>query len=767
MEDRPKPEPDPEPAPPPAPMFTRAELLGGLPARRASTMLFAIEARAAQLAAASRINRASYAGERTAAERESQFLAAMSAGGNLAGAVSIVDIERFAPEWSSLVPPDAEVRAAIARMLGAKYRFRARDVPRIRAALGLDGAAGAALAAPPAIAAAAPGATGAQTAPVAAAFQRLHGAPIESIYAGGLPLWTRVRWSLARVGARFDRLPPFWIAFFIGLTETLGEGIMAVPVALAGLGPLPGVILLLLLGALNIVTLAALTESVTRSGSMRYGTAYFGRLVRELIGRLPSRAMSIALAVFNLVTFFVYLLGFGSVLTGATGIPLGVWIAGLFVVNVVLLRKETLDDTVASAAIIGTINVGLVVAITIIAALNVEPANLAYADVPLLNGRPIDGALIGLVFGVLLVAFFAHTAPANAAKMVLTLDPSGRSLLWGNLASLATVVALYCAASVAILGVLGPEPLLATRGTAITPLGDAIGPVVHLLGSAYVILAIGIGSLYVALGLYNQVIELLPSPAAARAGTSRLARLSQTRRGRLLIGFAPAALVTLALEVVVLTGQDSFAGPIGLAGVLVVPLVTGVFPLLLVLAARRKAEYVPGAVLRLVGHPVIVLGGLLVFLLAVLLHGLVIWHDPIERVAALAVAAGIVGLIVAILRGRVLRPRAVVEVRRDLRQGRSTVSMTADGRSIGVNALLVGANVGAAELPAGRWRELRVWSHEVTSDGWSVPLAASIEIQTATGTRRETIAASSDPVVVAVDGQAAVIRIQLVEGTRG
>ena len=71
---------------------------------------------------------------------------------------------------------------------------------------------------------------------------------------------------------------------------------------------------------------------------MRYGTAYFGRLVRELLGGLPSLAMSVALALFNLLTFFVYMLGFASVLTGATGIPLGAWIALLFAINVVVLR---------------------------------------------------------------------------------------------------------------------------------------------------------------------------------------------------------------------------------------------------------------------------------------------------------------------------------------------------------------------------------------------------------------------------------------------
>ncbi len=723
------------------PMFSRSELLGGLPARRASTILFAIEATAARLAAASRINRASYAGERTAAQREQQFLQAVSAGADLGGRVPIADIERFAGEWASLAPTEPDVRAAIARLLAAKHAFRRPDVPGIRRTLGLD------------------------ETPVAAAYQRLHANPIDSIYADRLPLRERLRWRLARINARFDRLPPFWIAYFIALTETLGEGILAVPLALAGLGPLPGVILLLVLGGLNLLTVAALTEAVSRSGSMRYGTAYFGRFVRELLGRLPSRAMNGMLALFNVLTLFVYLLGFASVLAGATGVGMGLWIALLFAVIVVVLRKENLDDTVASAAIIGTINVILVVAITAIALLHVNPANLAYANVPLLDGAPVDPAIIGLAFGVVLVAYFGHTAAANASKMVLTLEPTGRALLWGNLASLATIIILYCAASVAFLGVLGPTPLLATNGTAITPLGDAVGPIIHVLGSIYVVLAIGIGSLYVALGLYNQAIELLPSPGDAAARDGLLARIARTRRSRLLFGFAPAAVVCVVLELIVLAGADSFAGPIAAGGVLLVPLVTGVFPLLLVVAARRKAEYVPRAVLRIVGQPVVVVGGLVVFVAAVVLHGLVIWEGPLERAAALLVAALTSALMWWTWRSGALRGRAIVELRRDRRLERTTISATGGGRVLVAERPLDDGSDTAAtvELPAGAWRELRVWPHEVGTDGWSVQLAADVEVHGSTGRADTHLPSSASPFVIPVDGQPAVIRIQLEE----
>ncbi len=682
------------------PVFSRAELLGGLPARRASTALFAIEAETARLRAASRFDRAAYIGERTAAERESAFLGALASGRDLPRPPTVQDLERYAEEWAALVPSDPDLRASIARMIGAKYRLSSERVPRIRAALSLDEAA------------------------VSIAYERLHGQPISTIYAPRIDTRERIRWRQAAVSERIERLPAFWIAYALSLTETIGEGILIVPLAVAGLGPIPGAIALLVLGLVNLATLAGVVELVTRNGSMRYGAAYFGRLVRELLGGIASQTLSIALALFNVIVFLAYLLGFASVIAGATGVPEAVWVAALFGINVFFLRNETLDDTITSAVVIGAINVALVVGIIVLAVPHIDAANLGYVDVPFLNGRAPDGAIVGLVFGVILVAFFGHTSAANAAKLVLTMDSSGRALLWGNLAALATVMGLYVAAVLAINGVVGPEPLLATRGTAITPLADVVGPVINVLGSIYVVLALGIGSLYVSLGLFNQVIELLPPRTST--GRDWPSRVARERRWRLAVGLAPAAAVFLVLELLLATGNDWFAGPIGIIGVLAVPLVGGIFPMLMVAAARRKGEYVPGRVIGIIGHPLVVIAICALFEVGVLAHAIVIWDGPAERIAALAVAALMAVVIVRIFATGGFRRRATVEIRHEAVRRRVVLAVTAGGSIlVAPHALPAPADWGAGgadveiDLPAGPARDLRVWAHDVLADGWS------------------------------------------------
>ena len=720
------------------PMFSRDALLGGMPARRASTVLFAIESRTAALVRSNRVNRAAFVGEHTAAEREQEFLSAL-AGGREGLDVRIQDVEAHAPRWAELVPEGADVRAVIARLLGAKYRFTPDLVPRLRAALGLDEPA------------------------VADAYARLHGSPLSSIYAERLTPSERQRWFRARIARRFEELPPFWIAYFLALTETIGEGILIVPVAVAGIGPIPAVVLLAALGIANLITLGALAESVTRNGSMRYGTAYFGRLVGELLGPVASSAQSIALGIFNVVVLFAYLLGFASVFAGATGIPEGVWVLVLFAINVYYLRKESLDDTIASAIVIGVINLGLVGLITLVAATRIDPANLAYTDIPLLNGRPPDAATVGLVFGVVLVAFFGHTSVANASKLILTRDPTGRSLLWGNVAALATVIVLYCLAVIAIAGALGPEPLVATRGTAITPLASAVGPLVNVLGSIYVVLAIGIGSIYVTLGIYNQMIEVIRSPRVA--STTALGRIGADRRSRLIVGLAPVFLVVVVLEVLLALDADWFAGPIGYVGVLAVPLVAGVFPMLLVMAARRKGEYVPGVVLSLIGRTGTVVIVSAIFLAGVFLHGLVIWQDPVARIAALVVGAFAVALVAVLVRRGGFRPRSVIEVRLE-EGGRGSLNVTTAGRQVQPEQPL-GESTARGHTPElvrvamepGPSRELRVWSHHVSADGWSSTVPSTTTFTS--GSPGPVESSATDPVLLPLDGNPVLVTIQL------
>ena len=678
-------------------LLSREDVLGGLAGRRAPTVVQAIRSRTAARVARSRRNIAGYVGERSSAAREEDFLAALAAGRDLPRKPTIRDLERYAEDWQPLVPRDPKLRLAVARLLAADEPLPRELVPRLRAALGLD-----------------------------EIDQDGRYADRLGIYAERIGPLERLRWSFARTAERLEKLPPFWTAFALTLTECVGAGILALPVAMAGIGPLGAVVLLVIFGAVNIITVAAIVEAISRTGSMRYGTAYFDRLVADHLGPVGARMLGVALFALNAALLLVTLIGFGSILEDATGVPPLVWASLLFAVNLELLRRERLDATVASALVIGAVNIVIVVALSVIALLHLQSGNFEQVNVPVVDGRPVDTEVLALIFGVVLLAFFGHTSAANSAKVVLERDPSGRSLLTGNVAALAGATVLYALSALAFTGALDREVLEGADGTVLEPLADRAGPIVHVLGSAFAVLAVALGSVYACLGLYNQAIELRPQ---------------RDHRRRFVVGAAPAVALFGVLIWLVATGQESFTGTLGYAGALTAPLLGGLFPMLLVVVARRRGELVPGTVLRIVGHPVtaVVIGA--VFGAAVLLHGLVIWDAPVAQAAAIAVTAVMAFAVVDAFRRGAFRRRTVVEFRREPERDAGHAAVTAAGETavaemeldgeptpLGAFAHYSAVRTATFRLPEGGPLEVAVWAHHVSHDGESLPVPAVAEV---------------------------------------
>lgn len=665
-----------------------------------------------------------YLTERTAQEREEAFLLAMAGGRELPVVPSIQDLERHAEEWASLVPPDAQLRAAIAEMMGKKYRFVRDRVPRVRAALGLDEPT------------------------IEAAFDSQFRRSLATIYAVSMSSGERFRWSRSRFSARIEDLPPFWMAYALTLTETVGGGLLVLPIALAGVGPLPGVVVLVLIGLLNMLTIGGLVEAITRNGDMRYGNAYFGRLAGALLGRSGSSSITVTLLVLNVVLFLAYLLAFGEVLGTATGTSALIWVGVLFAVNLFFLRRRDLDSTVAAAIVIGAINVGLILGICALGMTHVHSDNLLAAHLPFVGAEPAGAAALGLAFGVVMIAYFGHTSAGNVAKVVLGRDPGGRALLRGTMAATATVIVLYSVAVIAINGAVRPSALVGYGGTAIKPLADEVGASVNILGAVYVLLAIGLGSIYISLGMFNQVREWLPTtPRGASPIARAFTGFASGHVGGFWLGALPALFTFGVVEWLVATERASFAEPLGLVGILTLPLLGGVFPMLLLHAARRRGDYVPGSVVGIVRGPVGIATVGAIFLVAVLVQGFVIWQRPTERLLA-GITAGLMIVVTAVAARRgAFRPRSVIEVRREA-TGSGVLSVTVGGvpghgliRVVEDGAEREMSGVGGVvdrfaklrsatfEFDPKETRELKVWVHGVTAEGDSEAIEARVQLE--------------------------------------
>ena len=449
----------------------------------------------------------------TIRDRDLDFVDAFARGREPPFPVRIHDLERYAAHWAPLVPANPRGRAALAHLLGQKYDFTRETVPRIGAAVGFDDER------------------------VAAAHEQLYGEPLDRVFAAEVGPGGRLRWLWTRLATRLESLPPAWSAYVLSLTETVGTSMLALPIAVAGIGPLAGVVVLAILGLVNIITAAAMGEAVGRSGSVRYGAAYIGKMVHDYLGGPGSVVLTAALFVFSFLIMVADQVGIGSTMSGATGLPPELFVGLFFAIAIFMIRRGSLDATIAAAIVVGIVNLSMIAVIALLSLPSLELANVTRIELPFVAGRPFEPALVGSVFGVILAAFFGHLSVSLCGQEVLRREPTGKALVRGVVAAQATALVVYCLWVLTVGGVVDGAALAGEHGTALVPLADRVGPLVSVLGAVYVVLGMGMGSVHYSLALYNLTRERLPSRPDAvvllprRGGTLVLSeRRPSTRR---------------------------------------------------------------------------------------------------------------------------------------------------------------------------------------------------------------------------------------------
>jgi amino acid permease len=926
-------------------LLTPTEVLEGFSAKRARLLLFQIESRTAYAKVQSQRVVSSYLTEEAAEQQDLAFFEALAEGRDMAVRPTIRDLERYAPQWQSLVPQNVTLQAALVHLLGQKYRFAQRDIPQIRQALALDSQG------------------------VQRAFERPFQRPLSTIYSGRVILLEWIGWRWNKLSGWLEHLPPFWTAYALTFTETVGASILALPIALAGLGPLPGVVILLVMGVINMLTIASMAEAVTRNGSIRYQGSYLGRLVRDYLGRPSSILLTTMVVTISVLLLFAYYIGFSLTLAGATPVPAEVWVGVLFLLGFYFVRRQNLHATISSSLVVGTVSMSVIVILSALALGHLQVENLLYVHVPFLNGRPFEPALLGLIFGVAFTAYFGHFSVTSCARTVLQRDPGGRSLAWGCIAAQASAMALYILWVVAVNGAIASPALVGYSGTALTPLANVAGPAVNVFGTILAILAMGMASIHFSLALFFTVREWIPgqsrhtlalgrrqgrliftprgkadtslaltylglkagatqspglrpqfrldlqlggdmrrfemevhdsweattmlaeltpklppntiqltmkivtasaeivrvqlvtsmrvryegkwdtlgfdvletvdtddmaligwlagreqasvqevaqylgqteqvtrtllnglveqgvlletreqgwvsyrvhfAPRRRRRATpaiwqaldtpemaaphkrdgarnvkqqmrlQRVKALVQGESARSWLAISPLLLIFLVVEWLLVNKLESFSQVLSFVGVVAIAVMAGAFPVLLLLASRRKGENVPGFILPFLAHPLVAGGIYLVAVSILFLHGLFIWQNAFQRLVAILVGVVVLVMTYLMVRRGAFARRLVIEVRQDLAEGGSGTFMVTDSGRAATQALVELGYVDGERsdqaasgaipkfgdlrsatfhLPATKAQELRVWLHRVTAEGQSEYLPALVKV---------------------------------------
>lgn len=306
------------------------------------------------------------------------------------------------------------------------------------------------------------------------------------------------------------RRVPSWLAVFAVVFPTVvGGGILALPVALAPLGPILAVVVTALLGLLNMLTIGLLALSVVRRADSLPPFARMGTLARELLGRGAATVTTIVVAVLMLGLVVAYTLGLSYSLAAALGLSASVWSVSALTCSAVLVgfqfRRALMTAgtavTISSIVLLGTLMVLLVQHVD---------ADMLLAGPPVPLGIPS----FTLVFGALMGAYFGHTSVPTIAPAALRSDPTGRSLIVGSVAAMGAATVVNTGWVFVTLGSTPAADYRAAGSTGIDLVRAVAGPFAGWLALAFVLLALGVAGMISSFVLGDVAIEQLPLPRA-------------------------------------------------------------------------------------------------------------------------------------------------------------------------------------------------------------------------------------------------------------
>ena len=469
-------------------LFSSAELLSGLIGRRAYSLLFLIESRTAVYMLKARKVTAGYINEELAKDQEMQFLEAFSRGKPAPLKPTIQDIERFSPLWANLIPNQPRLKAALAHLLGQKYTFSHQSIPQLRDVLGLD------------------------SQDVCQQYLNLYQQPLSSIYSQKITITERIRWTWSAISTWFENLPPFWIVFSLTLTETVGGGILALPAAVAAVGPLPGVFLVFLIGLMYVLTINYFAEANVRDSSMRSGNSSLGRLLKDYLGSNGATIITLSVLLSLALAIMAFYIGIVNTISAVIPVPGFLLVIGLFLGGLYFITTGGMKATFVMSLLIGFTNIFLLLLIILLAFNHIRLENLLYTNIPFLSGLPLDKNGLSAMIGVITMSFFGHLSVSSCARSVLERDPGGHSLIYGSISALGVAMFIYILWIITVGGVLAPGVIMLDKtGTALLPLAQEVTPLVNLLGSIFVLFSMGMGSLQAPFLLSGLVMDFLPA----------------------------------------------------------------------------------------------------------------------------------------------------------------------------------------------------------------------------------------------------------------
>lgn len=304
---------------------------------------------------------------------------------------------------------------------------------------------------------------------------------------------------------------PTLATFGVTVVAVVGGSVIALPVAMARLGAVPAGIVMIAMGAINMIAISALAGAAVRSSSVAAGRGRFSYLVSSHLGQTSGRIVGAASSVLWFGIMVVYLLGFGGTLAEVVGGDSALWSLGLGVVLVTVVATNARRLFVTAASSIATINVVLLLILIALCLAHFRWDLFSHFGPPddFVDDRSVLGTL-DLVFGTALFVFAGFTALFSVGPEVLRADPSGRSLVRGCQYGMAAAIVVNAGWVVAVLSAVPADAFLQPGSIGVGSISEVIGGPFRVMATVVVVLGFGVGSINAGFAAADVVAERLP-----------------------------------------------------------------------------------------------------------------------------------------------------------------------------------------------------------------------------------------------------------------
>lgn len=433
---------------------------------------------------------------------------------------------------------------------------------------------------------------------------------------------------------RVFNLPPFWLSFAFMALVSLPMSYVALPISAAPLGALPSVGIIVFVTLIMCLATAAIAEAIVllppnaRPNNLR-------DLVTVYLGKNLGLVTGMAVSIIFFLVLVACMISMVATLNSYTSISEIIWLIILSFAVLLIISVGSIAHSLSMIA--GLLALVIMVALLVALIPFIDLDRLSYLQLPFMAQRGIAPELWSGFLGVAILSFIGPLLLVPSATYVLPNNPKANLYIQGSLCGIifqGTLMALW----VIIVEVsVMPTELIGLHGTVFIKLGEVTDTYIKVMGTLLVFILPGLASIRSAAQLGVQMrIFLKPSNSSHHPSSSLF--------WKYVVPAIPSICAFLLVGFLIEKNEADVSAFLSIGGILGSSIATGIVPILLYQAVKRRGITESNNFMKLFRHNIVLLLSSIFFLSVLLLYGLVVWNS-----IAIQLLSCLIGLVSMVL----------------------------------------------------------------------------------------------------------------------